>query len=296
MSIIPVKMLENGFSMPVYGLGLWGIGGRYERDVTEDTESIEAIRYALSQGVSHIDTAEAYGDGHAEELLGRAIEDIDRGSLVISTKVASTHQGYDGTKNALYKSLERMRLDYVDLFLIHRLAEPGISNEDTMRAIDELCDEGLVKNIGVCNLTPKRLEKVQSFTKHKIVYNQVHYNVQYREAEVYGLPQHALSHDYLLGAWRPVQKGSLPDSELLDSLADKYGKSHAQIAINWLVSQKNIVTLSKTSTPSHLLENLGALDFTMEENDIEKIRREFPDQKTVSDAVPLNYNSDIGVL
>lgn len=296
MTAIPLKTLENGFSIPVYGLGLWGIGGRFEQDHTNDSESIEAIRYAISQGVTHIDTAEAYGDGHAEEILGRAIDDIDRKKLFISTKVASFNQGYKNTKSALYKSLDRMKLDYVDLFLIHRLAEPGISNEDTMRAIDELYDEGLVKNIGVCNLTPKRFDTIQSYTKNKIVYNQVHYNVQYREAEAYGLPRHAIEKDYILAAWRPVQKGLLPHSEIMSSMADKYGKTETQVAINWLISQKNIVTLSKTSNPDHLRENLGALDFIMDDDDIEKIRREFPDQKTVSDAVPLDYNSDIGVV
>lgn len=292
---IPVKSLKNGFAMPVYGLGLWQMGGRLISDTSDDERNIEAIQYALSQGVNHIDTAELYGDGHAEELLAQAIQGTERSMLFISTKVSAHNQGYDGTKTALYKSLERMKLDYVDLFMIHQFPKSGISTEDTMRAMDDLHEEGLIKHIGVSNLSPKRFDVAQSYTRNKIVYNQVHYNVQYREAEKYRLLKHAVDNDYLLAAWRPVQKGILPDSEILTELAKKYQKTPTQIAINWLISQENVITLSKTSTPEHLIENLGALDFTMESDDIEKIRTEFPDQKDISDAVPLNYNADIGV-
>lgn len=291
---IPTKQLENGFAMPVYGLGLWQMGGRKKRDATNDAADIEAIRNAILQGVNHIDTAEVYGDGHAEELLREAIQGIPREGLLISTKVAAPNQGYDGTKHALYKSLERMGLSYVDLYMIHRFPEPGISIKDTMRAMDALYEEGLIKNIGVSNLSPKRFDVAQSYTKNKIVYNQVHYNVQYREAEQYGLLEHAKKNDYFLAAWRPVQKGLLPESELLAEVAKKYNKTPTQIAINWLISQDNVVTLSKTASPQHLAENLGALDFTMEHNDIEKIRHEFPNQQTVSDAVPLDYLADVG--
>lgn len=97
----------------------------------------------------------------------------------------------------------------------------------------------------------------------------------------------------MLVAWRPLQKGTLLKSSLLDELAKKYSKTPAQVAINWLISQKNVVTLSKTSNVEHLKENLGAVGWTMEASDVERIKKEFPDQKDVSDAVPLNYEADI---
>jgi diketogulonate reductase-like aldo/keto reductase len=290
---IPTKKLSNGFELPVYGLGLWQMGGRTEPDTSHDDEEIIAIRAALDAGITHIDTAESYGLGHAEELLGKALKGYDRSKLLIATKVSAHNQTYEGVHRSFAASLKRIDTDYIDLYLLHRFPEPGIDIADTMRAMDELVEQGLVKNIGVCNMTPNRFDEVQKHTKNKLVCNQVHYNVQYREIENTGVLQHSQQNDVMLVAWRPLQKGILPNSTLLDELADKYGKTPVQIAINWLISQNNVVTLSKTSNLEHLKENLGAVGWTMEANDIERIRKEFPDQKPVSDAVPLDYEADV---
>lgn len=290
---IPTKKLDSGFELPVYGLGIWQMGGRWEADTSKDAEEIRAIRAALDSGVTHIDTAESYGNGHAEELLRQAIEGYDRSKLIIATKVSANNQTYEGVHKSFQASLERIGLDYVDLYLLHRFPEPGIDIADTMRAMDELVEQGLVKNIGVCNMTPHRFNEVQKLTKNKLVCNQVHYNVQYREVEDKGVLKHCQENDVMLVAWRPLQKGILPESALLEELAKKYDKTPVQIAINWLISQDNVVTLSKTSNLDHLEENLGAFGWSMEAEDVELVRREFPDQQMVSDAVPLNYEADV---
>ncbi len=293
--IIPTKKLDNGFELPVYGLGLWQMGGRWEADDSEDEKEIAAIRLALDNGVTHIDTAESYGDGHAEEILKKALVGYNRSKLIIATKVSANNQTYEGVHRSFAASLERMGLEYVDLYMLHRFPEPGIDIADTMRAMDELVEQGLVKNIGVCNMSPNRFDEVQKHTKNKLVCNQVHYNVQYRETEQKGVLQHAQNNDVMLVAWRPVQKGVLPQSELITEIAAKYGKTNTQVVINWLISQKNVVTISKTSNPEHLKENLGAIDWQMDETDIERIRNDFPDQQSVSDAVPLDYEADTPV-
>jgi diketogulonate reductase-like aldo/keto reductase len=292
---IPTKKLSDGFELPVYGLGLWQMGGRWEADDSEDEKEVAAIRLALDNGITHIDTAESYGNGHAEEILNKALEGYDRSKLIIATKVSANNQTYEGVHKSFRASLERMGLDYVDLYMLHRFPEPGIDIADTMRAMDELVEQGLVKHIGVCNMSPNRFDEVQKHTKNKLVCNQVHYNVQYREIEQKGVLQHAQDNDVMLVAWRPVQKGVLPESELITEIAAKYGKTNTQVVINWLISQKNVVTISKTSNPEHLKENLGAIDWEMDEADIERIRNEFPDQQSVSDAVPLDYEADIPV-
>ncbi len=290
---IPTKKLQSGFELPVYGLGIWQMGGRLEADSTKDDEEIKAIRAALDAGITHIDTAESYGDGHAEELLKQALVGRDRSKLIIATKVSAHNQSYEGVHKSFQASLSRMGLDYVDLYLLHRFPEPGIDIADTMRAMDELVEQGLVKNIGVCNMTPLRFNEAQKLTKNKLVCNQVHYNVQYREIEDKGVLEHSQENDVLLVAWRPLQKGILPDSPLINEMAAKYNKTPAQIALNWLISQKNVVTLSKTSNVQHLHENLGALGWSLEDADIERIRTEYPDQQLVSDAVPLDYEADV---
>lgn len=271
------------------------MGGRWEADDSEDEKEIAAIRLALDNGITHIDTAESYGNGHAEEILNKALEGYDRSKLIIATKVSANNQTYEGVHKSFRASLERMGLEYVDLYMLHRFPEPGIDIADTMRAMDELVEQGLVKRIGVCNMSPNRFDEVQKHTRNKLVCNQVHYNVQYREIEQKGVLQHAQDKDVMLVAWRPVQKGLLPESELITEIAAKYGKTNTQVVINWLISQKNVVTISKTSNPEHLKENLGAIDWQMNEADIERIRNEFPDQQSVSDAVPLDYEADTPV-
>jgi len=291
--MIPTKKLKNGFELPVYGLGLWQMGGRLGAERSNDAAEITAIEAAIEAGVTHIDAAESYGAGHAEELLGTAMKGYDRKKLIIATKVSAWNQSYDDLRRSCEASLKRLRTDYIDLYLLHRYPEAGIPIAETMRAMDELVAEGIVKNIGVCNLTPRRFAEAQKHTHNKLVCNQVHYNVQYREIEDAGVLQYCQANDVLLVAWRPVQKGSLPESDLLTELAGKYHKTPTQVAINWLISQSNVVTISKTSTLDHLKENLGAIGWTLKPQDIERIRREFPDQKHVSDAVPLDYPADI---
>lgn len=287
---IPVKRLKSGFSMPVYGLGLWQIGGgNWQADTSNDAADIKAIQMVLNAGVTHIDTAEGYGAGHAEELLAKAIEDYDRSKLFIATKVSAAHQTYNDLRRSCESSLRRIGTKYIDLYLLHSYPKPGIDIVETMQALDELIEQGIIKNIGVCNMTPRRFDEAQKHTKHKIVCNQVHYNLQYREAEHKGVLAHAQQNDVMLVAWRPVQRGILPQSSVVNELASKYNKTPTQIAINWLISQHNIVTISKTSSMEHLRENLGALDWNMKDHDIERLRLEYPDQKSLSDAVPLDY-------
>jgi diketogulonate reductase-like aldo/keto reductase len=290
---IPTKKLKNGFELPVYGLGLWEMGGRNEVDKSKDSVQINAIQAAIEAGITHIDTAESYGAGYTEELLGQALKGVNRKKLIIATKVSAWNQGYDALKRSFEASLKRIGTDYIDLYLLHRYPEAGNPIADTMRAMDELVEQGLVKNIGVCNLSPNRFKEVQRHTKIKLVCNQVHYNVQYREIEKLGVLKQCQDEDIMLVAWRPVQKGTLPESDLIKDLAKKYNKTPTQIVINWLISQDHVVTISKTSHLEHLEENLGAVDWTMEVEDVERIRREFPNQKSVSDAVPLDYEADV---
>lgn len=293
MVVIPTKKLKNGFELPVYGLGLWQMGGRWQADTTNDVAEIDAIRAAIDAGITHIDTAESYGAGHAEELLGKALDGYDRSKLIIASKVSEVHQGYDDLMRSCEASLKRMDTDYLDLYMLHRFPAVGIDIAETMKAMDELVRQGMVKSIGVSNLTKRRFEAAQNLTKNKIVCNQVHYNLQYREIETRGLLKHAQENDVMLVAWRPLQKGALEPAAIVSELAHKYNKTPSQIAINWLVSQQNVVTIAKTSSIEHLQENLGAIDWVMESDDIERIRTEFPNQQSVSDAVPLDYDADV---
>ena len=286
---IPTKKLKNGFEMPVFGLGTWQMGGRFERNPENDDKAdIQAIKNAIEAGITHIDTAEAYAAGWAEKLIGKAIKGYDRKKLIIVSKVKWENLNYDSIIKAANSSLERLETNYLDLYLIHG-PNPQIPIQETIKAMDYLKEKGLVKNIGVCNFSIARFKEAQFYTKNKLIANQLHHNLIYREAQRKGLIEFCQTNDVMFIAWRPVQKGILTtaDNSLMNTMVKKYGKTPSQIAINWVISKPNIVTLSKMTKPEHLKENLGALGWNLEEEDVEKLDKEFPNQKNISDAVPL---------
>ena len=275
--------------MPVFGLGTWQMGGRETHNPqNDDKKDITGIQEAIELGVTHIDTAEQYAGGYAETLVGKAIAGYGRAKLFIVSKVSPEHLNYDNVLNSCEASLKRLKIDYLDLYLIH-FPNPDIPIEETLRAMDKLVDDGIVRNIGVSNFKTKRFKETQLHTKNKLAVNQVYYNLIIREPEREGLLKYCQQNDALLEAYRPVEKGALlaQSIKILDELAEKYNKTPAQIAINWLISQKNVITLSKTSTIKHLKENLGAIGWTMDKNDIEKLRKDFPNQQEKSESLPL---------
>jgi len=144
--------------------------------------------------------------------------------------------------------------------------------------------------IGVSNFNTKSLQAAQKVSEAPIVVNQVHYNLIFREAEHNGLLQYCQENDIFLEAWRPVEKGILTslNTEVINKIAKKYEKTAAQIAINWLISQPNVITLAKSSNPEHLEENLGSVGWELSKEDIEILQKNFPNQQEVSDCVPLS--------
>ncbi|CAN5115507.1 aldo/keto reductase [soil metagenome] len=287
--LIQTKKLSNNFELPVFGLGTWTMGGRLEHDIhNDDQRNISAIKNAIEAGITHIDTAEKYAAGYAETLVGKAIRGYDRKDLFLVTKIAEEHLHYNDVETSLHHSLERLQIDYIDMYMVHG-PSPTIPIEETMEALDDLVDKGFIKNLALSNFTVERFEKAQRASKHKIVAGQYHFNLKYREPERKNILDYCQSHDVMFIAWRPIQKGiiAMTNSPLLKQLCKKYTKTPTQIAINWLISQKNVVTLSKMSTQEHLEENLGALGWSLEKEDVQKLTTEFPDQQNISDAVPL---------
>lgn len=286
---ISSKKLKNGFEMPVFGLGTWQMGGRETYNPqNDDKRDIAAIQEAINLGVTHIDTAESYASGYAEILVGKAIDGYDRSKLFIVSKVQQDHLGYDDVFKSCEASLKRLKTDYLNLYLIH-FPSLTIPIDETMRAMDKLVESGLVKNIGVSNFKTSRLMDAQKHTANKLVVNQVYYNLVTREPEKEGLLEYCQENDVLLEAYRPLEKSALLATPIpiLEKLSKKYDKTPAQVAINWLISQKNVISISKASTIKHLKENLGAVDWEMESEDVESLRIHFPNQQEKSEALPL---------
>lgn len=279
------KTLKCGFSMPVLGMGTWQMGGRMERDSrNDDAGQIQALKTGLDLGFNLIDTAESYADGKAEELVGEAIRGYDRGKLFLTSKVWKTHVAYDDVLRAAENSLKRLGTDYLDLYLYHQVNNE-VPLKETMRAFDRLVSEKLVRHIGVSNFALERFKRAQACAEHKIVVNQIHYSLSMREPESELLPW-LQENDVMIQAWRPLR--GVPDCALLNELCAKYGKTKSQIALNWLIMQKNIVTITASSSARHIQDNLDAAAFEMAPSDVELLTRDFPEKKFISDAVPLS--------
>ncbi len=271
------KLLNKDFKIPVLGLGTWGIGGFMETDSTNDEKSIQSIKDAIDLGYTHIDTAELYGAGHSEELIGKAIKGLDRSKLIITSKVFKTNLRYDDVIVSCKKSLERLQTDYIDIYLIHA-PNPDIPLKETMKALDFLVEEKLVKFIGVSNFSVEQMKEAQKYSKNKILVNQIPFNLSARNYDWKGncsnmeseIIPYCQENDIIIMAFRPIERGFLLETKsILDDLSEKYNKTKAQIAINWLISKKGIITIPKSSNIEHLKENLDAVGWKLSEEDID---------------------------
>jgi diketogulonate reductase-like aldo/keto reductase len=258
------REIAPGEEIPVIGLGTWGMGGRQIEDHTWDEENIQAIRMAIELGMTHIDTAEHYGAGHAEELVGEAITIYDRDELFITSKVWRTNLHYNNLIQSMKKSLSRLRLNYVDLYLIH-WPNPSIPLEETMNALEYCVDKGYTRYIGVSNFSEELMREAQGYLKrHQLVANQVEYSLTDQKPKMNVLP-YVQAHNMILISYSPLARGQLakPGNKVLDNLAKKYEKSRVQVALNWLIRQENVVAIPKSSNPVHLLDIVGATDWEM---------------------------------
>ena len=276
--LIETKKLKHGFELPLFGFGTWSMGGRDTRDMNNDDKAdIYAIKTALDMGIIHIDTAEWYSEGRAEELVGEAIKSFDRSKLIITTKVTPMHLHYNDLVNAARQSLKRLKTDYIDVYLIHN-PNPYIDIKESMEAMDYLVEKKYIKYIGLSNFNVPEFIQAQKCSENIITCNHLHYNLKHRGPLIDGSVKYAQDNDVMIVAWRPTQKGlfSKEPVEIVNKICSKYGKTANQVAINWLISQKNVVTISKTRKIDHLKENLGAIGWSMEKSDIELLMNDFP--------------------
>ncbi len=299
MHKIPTRSSKAGLDLPIIGLSTWGMGGFLEKDPSNNDErDILAIRDAMTMGISHIDTAELYAQGHSEEIVGKAIQDSPRKSLQIASKVKGENAHHDNVLAACEQSLKRLNTDYIDLYYLH-WHEPEISLRETAKALNALLRDGRIKHVGVCNFLVESMKELQAHLDVPIAVNQSHYSLVYREPEHAGLLDYCRQENVSFLAWRPImwnehhrpspcgnawERGHVP---LFDEIADRYGKPNVQVALNWLINQPNVAALVKTSSPTHLKEILDSLNWSIAPDDIERLRRDFPNQKAVSSAVPL---------
>jgi methylglyoxal/glyoxal reductase len=255
-SLQDTTTLHNGVKMPWFGLGVF--------KVQEGSEVIESVKAAIKNGYKSIDTAAIYKN---EEGVGQAIKEsgVPREELFITTKVWNSDQGYESTLQAFETSLEKLGLDYLDLYLIHW---PGKNKyKETWKALEKLYKDGRVRAIGVSNFKVHHLQDLISDAVIKPMVNQVEYHPHLTQKD---LLEYCQSEGIQLEAWSPLKQGELLSDPTIMELAEKHQKSAAQIILRWDLQNK-VVTIPKSIKEQRIIENANVFDFELSLEDMAKI-------------------------
>lgn len=256
--LVPTITLNDDNIIPVLGLGVAGLS-------EADTE--RAVSAALQAGYRLIDTASAYGN---EAAVGRAIaaSGIPREELFISTKVATADQGYNSTKEAVAASLQRLGLDYIDMYMIHWPAGQLGKYMDTYGAMQKVQQEtGQIRSIGVCNFLEAQLATISDLTYTNPVVNQVELHPLLNQAELRAI--HA-DRGIITEAYSPLGVGKLLDNPTLASIAQAHGKSAAQVAIRWSIQLGNVV-IPRSGNVDRIKENIDVFGFELTDDEVASV-------------------------
>ncbi len=269
---IPNLKINDGHSVPQLGFGVFQVP-------PEDTADV--VRHALKTGYRHIDTAAAYEN---EEGVGEAIAELGRGEVFVTTKLWNNDQGRDSTLRAFEQSLERLKLDYVDLYLIHWPAPDNDKYLETWQAFTELKEDGRARSIGVSNFLPEHLERIIDATGVTPALNQIELHPQLQQDELRRFHE---EHDILTEAWSPLGQGAALKNDTIEEIASAHERTVAQVVLRWHIQLGNVV-IPKSVTPERIEENFALFDFELSSEEMDRIagldagERTGPDPRTFS--------------
>jgi len=258
-SSVPVRTLNNGIAMPQLGLGVWQ---------ANDEEAEQAVIWALQTGYRLIDTAAAYGN---EAGVGRAIASsgIPREDIFVTTKLWNADQGYDETLHAFDTSMEKLGLDYLDLYLIHWPMPAVNKYKDTWRAFEKLYADKRIRAIGVSNFQPDHLQGLLADSQVVPAVNQIELHPYLQQGETVAA---CIAQDIQIESWSPLggPRGNVLDDPVVAELGTKYSKSAAQIIIRWHI-QSGFVVIPKSVHQERIQENIDVFDFELSDDDMQAI-------------------------
>jgi len=225
-----------------------------------------AVKTALESGYRHVDTAEYYEN---EAAVGAAIRDsnVDREDIFLTTKVWRSNLRHDDVIDAAEASLDRLGVEYADLLLAH-WPHPRAPVEETLGAMDGLCERGLIRHIGVSNFTQAQLSEAESVAQSDIVTDQVLYHPF---ADQRDLLSYCADSDTALTAYSPLARGAVLGDSTLERIGDIHGKAETQVALRWLLQQENVVAIPRSSSPEHIRENADIFDFELTDEEMGEI-------------------------
>ncbi|MUM65746.1 aldo/keto reductase [Acidianus infernus] len=259
------------FTISDLALGTWKMGGGFWTPSYEnDEKDVSAIKKAIELGITTIDTAEMYGGGHAEELVGKAIKDFKRDDVFIITKVWPNHAKYDDVIKSAKASSSRLGT-FIDLYLLH-WPSSSVPICETMSAFEKLVEDGIVKFIGLSNFKPEGIQKAnECLKKNEITAIENHYSLLDRSDE--DTLEYAKKNGIAYFSYTPLEKGRISEIKILDKIAKKYNKTPIQVALNWYISIDVMVPIVKASNIKHLEENAGAMGWKLSKEDWEAIAK-----------------------
>jgi len=269
--------LNNGVKMPMLGFGVF--------QIPEHKDAVRAVNDALETGYRLIDTAAAYFN---EEAVGEAISQsgIKRSELFITTKLWVQDHGYDNTLRAFDTSMKKLKLDVLDLYLIHK---PYGDYYGSWRAMERLYKEGRIRAIGVTSFWNERLADLFTHNEIKPAVNQIETNVWLQQQEAHDF---MVKHNIVHEAWSPFAEGNnnVFKNEILEQIARKHNKTTAQIMLRWLI-QRNIPVIPKSSHKERIISNFNIFDFKLDEEDLLNIQKLDTKRSTIYDEM----NPDIAI-
>ncbi|PHQ40389.1 oxidoreductase [Halorubrum persicum] len=270
---VPTKTLPSGAELPALGLGTYDLG-----DQTGDS-----VRAALDAGYAHIDTAEGY---HNEAAIGDALAEYDRDDVFLTSKVLAKNLNYESVIASCEASLDRLGTDYVDLYLIH-WPNPAISLRETLRAMAELRERGLVRDVGVSNFSAYQLSCAHHVSDVPIAVNQIEFHPWFQRPD---LVDYCRESDTVIEAAAPLARTDVFGDEVVAELAETYDKSPAQVVLRWALDN-DVVALPRSSTPEHVRANAD-LDWELDEADRRQLDERDRDEP-VYDTPARDWTSDV---
>lgn len=280
LAAMPTVRLPSGKQVSALGQGTWEMGD----DPSKHQEEIQALRTGVDLGMTLIDTAEIYGDGAAERLIAEALGDR-RQELYLVSKVFPGHATLQGTIEACEKSLRRLKTDHLDLYLLHW---PGsIPLSETFEAFQRLKSSGKILDFGVSNFDLHGMQQAAEVVDvTEIATNQVLYNLMRRGIE-YDLLPWCEKYKIPIMAYSPVERGILVDHPILQQMAMKKKITPAQLALAWVLRNKQIIVIPKASRVEHVIENRAALDVHLSHEDLKALDEAFspPKRKSPLDVI-----------
>ena len=262
--------------VPIVGQGTWNVPLRGDRA----DEAKRALRRGVELGMVHIDTAEMYGDGGAERLVGEAIRDLPREQLFIVSKVLPSNATFEGTLRACDASLKRLGTSYLDCYLLHWRG--GVPLRETMRALEKLVADGKIRALGVSNFDVGDLEEAQTVLEREpIACNQVLYHLGERTVEEHELP-YCREHRIAIVAYTPFGRGDWadgPGARTLGEIARKHDATPNQVILAFLTRDPIVFTIPKAATVAHVEENAAAGDLRLDAADVAEIDAAFPTRR-----------------